>query len=134
MIVIRSEQINEMLLVNRRLLIRDIEDHLIKYRQHVVAAYPRPYLRWVIDDSLDIAQGLGVNDVQMLRVFVRLRWDIAPGFYKQPDIACVLANRQLTTVQRFEMLATDAFTDAWTDAERYDGPDEWRARFWSETP
>jgi len=45
MLVIRSEQINEMLLVNRRLLIRDIEDHLIKYRQHVVAAYPRPYLR-----------------------------------------------------------------------------------------
>lgn len=130
MLTLRRDQINTMVLANRPLLIQDIEDYLSEFRPHIVAAYPRPYLRWVINDAVDIALGLGIDDVRMLRVFVRLRWDIAPGFYKQPDLAAVLADRARSPVERFATLATDAYADAWTDAERYDGPQEWRERFW----
>lgn len=129
MLTVRRDQINAMVLENRPLLIRDIEEYLLAYRPQIVAAYPRPYLRWVIADSIDIALGLGLDDVRMLRVFVRLRWDIAPGFYKQPDLARVLSDPALNPVQRFEALAADVYADAWTDAERYDGPQEWRERF-----
>lgn len=134
MLRIRRDQLNRMLLANRELLNRDIEEHLTEYRPHILAAYPRPYLRWVINDSLDIGLGLGIDDVTMLRVFVQLRWDIAPGFFKQPEIARVLANRELTAEQRFEKLATEPYADAWAEAERYDRPEEWRARFWSDGP
>jgi len=98
MLTVRRDQINAMVLDNRQFLIRDIEEYLLAYRPRIVAAYPRPYLRWVIADSIDIALGLGIDDAWMLRVFVRLRWDIAPGFYKQPELARVLSNRALNPV------------------------------------
>ena len=129
---VRKEKVNKLILPHRDLLIEDIEDHLLEYRPEIGRAYPRPYLRWVINDSLDIAATFELDDVQMLRVFVRLRWEIAPGFYKQPDIARVLANRDLTAEQRFETLAAEAYAAAWEDAGRYAGPEEWRSRFWSD--
>jgi hypothetical protein len=132
MLVVRRSQLEEMVLKSPQLRVADIERHLREFRPHVAEAYSRPYLRWVIEDSVSIAMRFGIDDVQMLRVFVRLRWDIAPGFFKQPQIAAVLANQALSAIQRFERLAEADFAPAWTDALRYDGPAEWRQRFWLE--
>ncbi|WP_434624781.1 hypothetical protein [Azospirillum sp. B2RO_4] len=123
-----------MVLSDRRLLVRDIHDYLTRYRPGICAAYPAGYFRWVIGDSLDIAKGFSIDDVQMLRVFVRLRWDIAPGFYKQPDIAAVLSDVGRPARERFDALQSDRYADAWEDACRYDSPDEWRERFWQDEP
>lgn len=132
MLVVRRSQLDAMLLGSPQLLVADIEKHLLEFRPQVVAAYPRPYLRWVIADSVAIGTGFGIDDVQMLRVFVRLRWDIAPGYYRQPQIAAVLADRSLGAAQRFERLAGADFAPAWADALRFDDPAEWRQRFWSD--
>lgn len=134
MLVIRRSQLDDLVLADRRLLIRDIEDHLRVVRPEIVTAYPRPYLRWVIGDSIDIARGFGLDDVPVLRAFVRLRWDIAPGFYKQPALARVLSDPTLHPAKRLEALATEAFAGAWNDAERFDAAEEWRARFWLDEP
>lgn len=132
MFVVRRSQLDAMVLNSPQLLVADIERHLREFRPQVVAAYPRPYLRWVIEDSAALAIGFGIDDVQMVRVFVRLRWDIAPGYFKQPQIAAVLADRSLSAVQRFERLASADFASAWADALRYDDPAEWRGRFWGD--
>lgn len=104
MFVVRRSQLDAMVLNSPRLLMADIEKHLREFRPRVVAAYPSPYLHWVIEDSVSIAMGFGIDDVQMLRVFVRLRWDIAPGYFKQEQIAAVLADHSLSASQRFEHL------------------------------
>lgn len=134
MLVIGEAQLNRMVLADRALLVRDVQDHLTQYRPSIVAAYPAGYLRWVIGDSLDIASRFGIDDVRMLRVFVRLRWDIAPGFYKQPDIAAVLSNTALPASERFAVLGGDRYAEAWNDACRFDSPAEWRERYWQDSP
>lgn len=134
MLVIRFAQVNAIVLGNRQLLVNDIESFIVDYCPDAAGAYPRPYLRWVIDDSIELALGMGIDDVYMLRVFVRLRWDIAPGFYKQPAIAALLRDSTLTPAQRFAKLATDDFADAWEEACRFDSPAEWRVRFWEDEP
>jgi hypothetical protein len=129
---IRERQFHQIVLSDRARLIHDMREHLLAYRPAIVAAYPPRYLTWAIDDSLAIAAGFGLDDVQMLRVFVRLRWDVAAGFYKQPDIARVLADRSLTPAERFDRLAGRAFEPAWEAARAFDGPEEWRDRFWAD--
>jgi hypothetical protein len=129
---IRAAQIEAILLGNRTTLIADLEAFLARCCPHVVRAYPRPYLRWVIGDGLDIALRMGLDDVHVLRVFTRLRWDIAPGFYKQPAIAAVLGDVALAPAERLARLATDEFAAAWDEARRFDSPAEWRARFWQD--
>lgn len=78
----------------------DLLQHLAEYRPAVIAAYPLPYLQWVVNDTLDLAQPFGLDDVPALRAFLQLRFDIAPGFYKQAEIAEVLNRRDVAPMAR----------------------------------
>lgn len=69
-----------MVLNIRSLLIKDIKEHLVEYRSDLFQIYPKPYLLWAINDSIDIASSFNIDDVYSMRLFVRLRWDIAPRF------------------------------------------------------
>ena len=130
MLRIRKAQLDGMVLNRREMLIKDIEEHLAEYRPDLASAYPRPYLLWAINDSIEIASQFRIDDVFSMRLFVRLRWDIAPGFYKQPQIARVLSQERRTAEDRFEELASEWFAEAWEEAQKFDDPEEWRTRFW----
>lgn len=117
-------------LTERARLVKDIELHLVEFRPELFEIFPRPYLGWVINDGVEIASHFKLNDVEALRVFVRLRWDIAPGFYKQPTIAAVLSRTELSGMARFEELASERYADDWIAAARFNDAREWRARFW----
>ena len=130
MLIIRKAQLHSMVLGQRDMLIRDIEEHLAECRPELLTIYPRPYLLWVIDDSIEIASRFRIDDTFSLRLFVRLRWEIAPGYYKQADIAHVLSQVQSSAEDRFKELATERYQEAWEAAQQFDAPDEWRARLW----
>lgn len=130
MLTIRQAHLHGMVLNRRQLLINDIEEHLAECRPNLKSIYPRPYLLWVIEDSIGIASRFKIDDVYSMRLFVRLRWEISPGFYKQPQIEGVLNQTDRTADDRFNELLTDRFSEAWEDALKFSGPNEWRSRFW----
>lgn len=120
-----------MVLKHRESLLKDVAEHLVEYRPDLKTIYPNGYFYWLINDSIDIAEALNIDDVYSMRLFVRLRWEIAPGFYKQPQIAEVLAQTWRKAEDRFAELATEGFSQAWTLASQFDDPREWRRdRYW----
>ncbi len=80
--------------------------------------------------AINIADQFNIDDVYSMRLFVRLRWDIAPGFYKQPQIAKVLMQTDRKAEDRFIELTTADFSEAWNQAEQFNDSSEWRIRFW----
>lgn len=125
MFKITNAQIHTMVLGQRKVLVRDIEEHLSEFRPDILLSHPRPRLFNLINSSIDLAERFGIDDVYSMRLFVRLRWDIAPGFYKQPQIAQVLSRKQHTAEHRFRELATEGFAQAWEDAQKFNEPCEW---------
>ena len=119
-----------MALSNRQSLIHEIEQHLTQFRPDILRIYPRPYLRWLINDSIELAKPFNIDNAYMMRLFVRLRWEIAPGFYRQAHIASVLAQTTRPSEDRFAELATLSYADAWEDARKFNGAREWREHFW----
>ncbi len=130
MLTISNSQLHSLVLSNRELLIREIEHHLTQFRPDIPRIYPRPYLRWLINDSIELAKPFNIDNAYMMRLFVRLRWEIAPGFYKQAQIAAVLTQTNRPAEDRFAELATWLYADAWEDARKFNGAREWRSRFW----
>jgi hypothetical protein len=128
--IVTVAQMQQPLLADRRRLEADLLCHLAEYRPDLFAAYPRSYLEWLVHDTVDEATPFGLDDVQALRVFLQLRFEIAPGFYRQPEIAAVLGRRRLPPMKRWERLAEPSFGEAWVAARQFAGPKEWRARYW----
>jgi len=129
MLKLRKEQLHDPVLADRHKLIKDIEEHLAEYRPDIIAAYSRPYLLWLINDSIDIASKFRIDDVFSMRLFVRLRWEIAPIFYEQMQIAHVLSQTERSAEDRFKELGSDSFAQAWEDAEHLDKSSDSDAHF-----
>ncbi len=125
-----AEQMNRLALANRSRLETDLLQHLLEVRPRLFELYPMPYLHWVVQDTLDIAATFGLADVEALRVFLQLRFDVAPGFWREPAIAQVLSRRDLAPMARWQALSQEPFGDAWLRAAQYQGAGEWRERFW----
>ncbi|MFZ4698870.1 MAG: hypothetical protein ACOYMG_02360 [Candidatus Methylumidiphilus sp.] len=130
MLIISKAQMHAMVLSSRRLLIIEIEQHLAEFRPDIPSIYPRPYLRWLINDSIELAKPFNIDDAYSMRLFVRLRWEIAPGFHRQAQIANVLAQTTRPAEDRFAELATLPYADAWEEARKFAGAREWRTHFW----
>jgi len=129
-LIFTAEQMNRLALADRPRLESDLLEHLLEFRPRMFELYPLPYLHWVVQDTLDIAAGFGLADVQALRVFLQMRFDVAPGFYREPAIAEMLGRRDLEPMSRWEQLAQEPFGDAWLRAGQYQGAGEWRERYW----
>lgn len=127
---IANRQLNTLLANDRPRLRRDLAAHLFAVHPKLFDIYPTPYLMALIDDSIDLAQGLGVRDVQAIRVFLQLRWDVAPGFYLQPEIASGLRRYAHLGMGCWERLSQPDWGDAWLAAHEYDQPQHWRERLW----
>ena len=132
LLIFTAEQMQRPLLANRSRFESDLLQHLLEFRAELFATYPMPYLHFVVRDTLDIAAPFRLNDVEALRVFLQLRFDIAPGFWREPEIAATLGRRDLAPMARWALLATDQFGDAWLRAAQYRSAGEWRERFWVE--
>ncbi len=118
------------MLQDRPRLVRDLWIHLREYRPRLLDIYPPAYLLAIIEDTIDIARDLALDDVHVMRGFLVLRWDIAPGFYKQPVLAAVLRQADVPAATRWALLAGDRYADAWLDAHDFDDAQEWRGRYW----
>jgi hypothetical protein len=125
-----AEQMNRLALSNRSRLETDLLQHLLEVRPRLFELYPMPYLHWVVQDTLDVAATFGLADVEALRVFLQLRFDVAPGFWREPAIAQVLNRRDLAPMARWQALSQEPFGDAWLRAAHHQGAGEWRERYW----
>jgi hypothetical protein len=130
MLKFEKDQLHGPVMADRQLLLEDVVKHLMEELPAVVDAYPKGYFLSVVNDSIDIALRHGIDDVFSVRLFVRLRWDISPGFYKQPKIAEVLAQTFRSAEERFDELTTPDYDQAWQDALQFSGPEEWRGDAW----
>lgn len=110
-------------------LTRDVIMHLSDNLPHVITPYPPGYFVALVRHSATFARDhFGLNEIAAIRLFVRLRWEIAPGFYKEPTIAASLANTSLRAIDRFEALMTPQTEHVWLDAMAFDGPAYWRGQ------
>ncbi|MEM6483572.1 MAG: hypothetical protein AAF662_01115 [Pseudomonadota bacterium] len=130
MLKFSKDQVHDPVMKDPAKLLDDVVRHLIDELPAVVDAYPKGYFLSIVKASIDIALRHNMDDVFTVRLFVRLRWEIAPGFYKQPKIAAVLADTSISAQQRFEHLTTPSFDDAWEEALGYTGSSEWRGEAW----
>jgi hypothetical protein len=124
------EQINAPLLDDRPRLRRDLAIHLMEVRPALFDIHPAPYLMALVDDSIELALGFGITDVQALRVFLQLRWDVAAGYFLQPEIATALRQHGRDGMACWERLAQEDYGDAWLAAHAFDEPHHWRERLW----
>jgi hypothetical protein len=100
------------LLFDRQALIIDIEEHLAERFPAMVAVMPRGALWARINDSIRLAMWFRIGEVSHLRFFTALRWDIAPGFYREPRIWAVLVNPARGEEERLAALGDDAMEPA----------------------
>ena len=111
-------------------LTADVLEHLGGHLPEVLKAYPHGYLVALVRHSATFARDhFGLDELAAIRLFVRLRWEIVPGFYKEPSIAAALADRQRRPMERFESLLTAEMEHVWLDATQYDGPAYWRGQY-----
>lgn len=111
-------------------LTADIVEHLGQMVPEVVTAYPPGYFIALVRHSARLGRDrFGIDEVAALRLFVRLRWDIAPGYYNEPRIAAALARQDIPAIARFEVLTDDDGGQTWLDAMQYDGPAYWRGQY-----
>jgi hypothetical protein len=100
------------LLFDRQALILDIEEHLAERFPSMVATMPRGALWARINDSVRLAMRFRIGEVAHLRFFTALRWDIAPGFYREPRIWKILADVARDENERIEALGKDVMEPA----------------------
>lgn len=131
MLTFGREQINAMLLADRPRLRRDLAMHLMEVRPQLFEIHPAPYLIALIDDSIELALGFGFQDVQAMRVFLQLRWDVAPGYYLQPQLAESLRQYAQLGMGCWETLSQPEWGDVWLTAHEFDQPEHWRGRLWA---
>lgn len=108
-------------------LTADVFTHLQEHLPEVVRAYPPGYLLGLVRHSACLARDrFELTELAAIRLFVRLRWEIAPGFYFHPVIAQVLGDRSLRPMQRFDALTHPSNEHVWLEAMAHDGPEYWR--------
>lgn len=123
-------QVNAMTLGERPALRRDLCTHLQSVHPRLFDIHPLPYLVALVDDSISLALQFGFNDVQAMRVFLQLRWDVAPGYYLEPTLAAALDRHAHEGMACWSRLAHDRYGDAWLAAHQYKRPEHWRQRLW----
>ena len=131
-LVFTAEQMERPMFGDRSAMRRDLLEHLLEVRPALFKIYSLPYLRWVVNDTLNLAAPFGLRSVPAQRMFLQMRFDMAPGFYKEPAIADALKDTSLEPMARWQRLTNEEFGDAWLRAQARNGADEWRANFWTE--
>lgn len=122
-----QSQIHAPILADLNALVADIIMHIQENAPDVAKAYPPGYFVQIVKHSTLIARdGFGLRDVQAIRLFVTLRWEIGAGYFQHPVIHAALMEQSLPPMARFERLLTAENDHVWLDAARYDGADYWR--------
>jgi len=110
-------------------LTQDVIEHLSGFLPAIITAYPPGYLIAIVRHSATFARDhFGLDEIAAVRMFVRMRWEIAPGFYKHPEIAAQLSDQSMRPIDRFEALLAPEKEHVWADAMIYDGPAYWRGQ------
>ncbi len=127
---ITKEQYERPILLNPQMLMNDLYQCLLpdfetRMRRHIPGL-----VRAMIEIGANLAiQEYLLDDLECVRQFVDLQWRVAPGFDQEPQINALLRDLSLSPAQRFERLASPAYTDAMADAFGYDSIDYWRLPF-----
>lgn len=125
-------QMQSALLRDEDALVADVIEYLGELRPQILRAYPQGYFIALIRESVRLAQAHRMDDVEHVRLFVDLRWQIAAGWFREPEINAVLQRVDLCAADRFALLVTPAYDMAWSRAEKLDSPAQWRGAFWTE--
>lgn len=111
-------------------LTKDVVSHFEEHRPDIVRVYPAGYFIGLVGHSARIARDrFALSESAAIRLFVRLRWEIAPGYYHHPTISAALSDQKLRPIHRFEKLLEQHNGQIWLDAMEYDGETYWRGEY-----
>ena len=127
MLQFSKDRQHALVIQNRPALVVDVLKHFVSFKPDLVKVYPPAYFVALVDASIVIAETFRIDSVFSIRLFARLRWDVAPGFYREPRINAVLARKDQPADDRFSRLESSAYDEAWANATSFNGPHEWRA-------
>jgi len=128
MLRFNKRQAEAPLLLDRQALIEHLEEHLVERIPSAVAALPRGLLWAMLNETIRIAFWMRIFDVEHLRFFTVLRWEMAPGFYREPRLWRIVANVDRPEAERMEALGNPDLEDAWQAAIAGADPDHWQDR------
>ncbi|MGR4862751.1 hypothetical protein [Caulobacter sp. LARHSG274] len=120
-----KQQSQAPLLFDRQALILDVEEHLAERFPQMTAEVPRGYLWALINESIRIALWMRIYDVEHIRFFCALRWEFAPGFYREPRLWKVLVDFARSEAERMDALGEPRMEDAWQAAIAARSVDHW---------
>lgn len=122
-----DKQINQPTLDDENELVADLIVHLGEIAPQILTAYPPGYFIMLIRSTVRIAQRhFKLDDLEAIRLFAFLRWEIAAGYYYHPTIKEILLRTDLEPMERFERLQEPDLEHVWLESAVYDGPDYWR--------
>ena len=124
------KQMGASLMRNEDDLVADIVEYLAEMRPQVVQAYPPGYFIALIRESVRLGARHNMTDVEHMRVFVDLRWQVSAGWFREPAIAEVLLRPGLSPERRFAILTGPDYDEIWERAAARDTPADWRGDYW----
>lgn len=125
MLKFSKRQAEAPLLFDRQALIEHLEEYLAERHSSAIAAMPRGMLWAVLNETIRMAFWLRIHDIEHIRFFATLRWEIAPGFYREPRLWRILAAIERDEAERMEALGDDALEEAWQAAIAASSAEHW---------
>jgi hypothetical protein len=120
MIRLLPEQIAALEAQYERRMVDRIVQHIAVEHDDIVAGFPEPLLREMVENGIARARRHGLTWESNLTAFVALMFTVAPNFDEQPAIQRVMSNERLPADERFGLLARLRGRH-WRDARsRYD--------------
>lgn len=126
MLRLTRKQAQAMVLFDRDALIADLSEYLEARHPGPVRALPPGLLNSILNETLKIAFAFQIYDIAHLRFIADLRWTIAPGYFRQPNILALLNHPERDEAARIEDLTAPEMDKAWANARRYRDHREWR--------
>jgi hypothetical protein len=128
MLVIRDIQIQSFIANNDEDVYKIVLDAVKRSNPSRVGTAKAERLESMVRAAIERARSEGVTRPEDIAAFVALMFEISPKFYRQPEIAAVLADTNFPVGDRLLQLNERVSEEAWAEAETaYD------AEFWFRT-
>lgn len=114
------------ILLDRQKLIDEIDGYICERHANPTTVIPKGLRHALINESVKIAFAFRIYDVEHLQFFTGLRFEIAPGFFRQPEILAVLSNPETDEDTKLDNLLSADLERAWQQAEDSRDPDDWK--------
>ncbi len=118
MLVIRKEQIQQLIAPDELSLVRLIRNLIREGNPERVKGYSDQLLDWMIRIGILRAESRGLSLAEDVAAFVAVMFEIAPNFDEHTEIDKALNGDSFPVAERFRQLFEHVSEEAWGEAEQ----------------